>query len=265
MTQTNRSHPAPFELGDDSIAALATAMGAEMGGVDREPVTVTYAAKNAFTGASVGDTITSVRVLNLTTATPTQEGATFWYNETTGLALASAPLAANLNAAGVPGLTDAQLRASPFDVGSPAAVITITPTIVTGAMSAGDVLFDFTELVNAVRDAGGEGQIQSITVQDKGDLEAAALDLYVASAAVSLGTSNAAPSISDANAVTVQHLGQIAAADWKDLGGIRVATLKGVNVMAAASATSLYIAGVTAGTANHGASDIVVIVSILKF
>lgn len=253
------------ELGDDTVTAIATAMGEELGGVDREVVPIEYVVKTAFTGASVGDTLTSMRVLNLTTGTPTQEGDTLWYNETTGLALASAPLAANYQLSGAPGLTDAQLRASAFDVGSPAAVITITPTLVTGGLSAGDVLFDFTELANALRDAGGESQIQSITVQDKGDVEAATLDLWIAGAAVSLGASNAAPSISDADAVTVQHLGQIAATDWKDLGGVRVATLKGVNVMATGAATSLYIAGVTGGTANHGASDIVVIVSLIKF
>lgn len=235
------------------------------GGPDREITGLPFRVKTGFAGGNVGDLLLAIRVFNLTTSSPTPEGATVWLNETQATTLEAAPLAANIEPAGLSGLTSAQLAAMTLEVGGPATVITITPNIVTGAMTAGDVLFDFTELQNAVRDAGGQALIQSITVIDKGDLQAAALDLYLSGAAVALGTSNAAPSITDANAAGVDHLGQIGVADWKDLGGVRVATLKGVGVLGQAAATSLWIGAVTQGTANNANADIVVRVALVMF
>lgn len=79
---------------------------------DREIVLTTYRAKVAFTGASIGDIITATRILDVSGANAVQVGATVWYNETTSAALASVPSSANIEIAGQPSLTDAQLRAS---------------------------------------------------------------------------------------------------------------------------------------------------------
>lgn len=79
-------------------------------GADRELVVTTYRVKTAFTGASVGDTITATQVIDVSAA-PTTVG-TIWRNQTTAADLGSAPLAANLEIVGAQALTDAQLRAA---------------------------------------------------------------------------------------------------------------------------------------------------------
>ena len=80
------------------------------GGADRELVVTTYRCKTAFTGASVGDTITATQIIDVT-GTPTTV-STVWRNQTTAADLGSAPAAADLELVGSQALTDAQLRAS---------------------------------------------------------------------------------------------------------------------------------------------------------
>lgn len=87
------------------------------GGADRELVVSTYRCRTAFTGASVGDTITSTQIIDVS-ATPTTV-STVWRNQTTAADLASAPLIANLELAGAQALTDAQLRATAVPVSGP--------------------------------------------------------------------------------------------------------------------------------------------------
>lgn len=82
------------------------------GAADREIVVNNFRVTTAFTGASVGDVITQMRVLDLTGDDPVQVGATIWFNDTTQLALASAPSAANLEPLGAAGLTNSQLVAA---------------------------------------------------------------------------------------------------------------------------------------------------------
>jgi len=79
-------------------------------GADRELVVSTYRCKAAFTGASVGDTITATQIIDVT-GTPTHV-STIWRNQTTAANLAEAPSAANLELTGSNALTDAQLRAA---------------------------------------------------------------------------------------------------------------------------------------------------------
>lgn len=79
---------------------------------DREFVVTTYRVKTAFTGASVGDTVTATQVLDVS-GTPSTV-TTIWRNQTTAADLASVPSAANLELVGSQALTDAQLRASPI-------------------------------------------------------------------------------------------------------------------------------------------------------
>lgn len=86
-------------------------------GSDRELVIATYLAKNAFTGASVGNTITATQIIDVT-GTPSTV-STVWRNQTTATDLAGAPNAANLELVGSQALTDAQLRASPVPVSGP--------------------------------------------------------------------------------------------------------------------------------------------------
>ena len=80
-------------------------------GSDRELVVSTYRCKTAFTGASVGDTITTTQIIDVTTNTPVSV-STIWRNQTTAADLASVPSAANLELTGSTALTAAQLTAA---------------------------------------------------------------------------------------------------------------------------------------------------------
>ena len=141
--------------------------------------------------------------------------------------------------------------------GSPADIIDVTPTLDTSAYGAGDVLFDTTTIANAVRVAGGRAELVSVTVLDEDDQTAAALDLYFLRSNVSLGTFNAAPAITDANAREIQGYVSIAITDWKDLGGCKVATVRNIGLMLEpTSGRDLFVAGITAGTPTQTASGI---------
>lgn len=74
-------------------------------GSDRELVVTTYSVKTAFTGASVGDTVTCTQVLDVSSASPSTV-ATVWRNQTSGADLASAPAAANLTFIGTDALAN---------------------------------------------------------------------------------------------------------------------------------------------------------------
>lgn len=98
---------------------------------DRETVQTTYLVKTAFSGASVGQTVTSVQIIDVT-GTPTTV-AVLWRNQSTGVDLASAPSAANLEIVGSTALTDAQLRAAPVNVKvSPGTLANLSGTITAG-------------------------------------------------------------------------------------------------------------------------------------
>lgn len=133
----------------------------------------------------------------------------------------------------------------------PAKLITVSFTVETGGYSASDLLADTQEIAEAVDETGRPALLQSVTILDTDDQTAAAYDIYILDRDVSMGTENAAPSISDANAVAI--LGgpiAIAAADWKDLGGAKVAGKENIGkIVKPNSGRSLYAAIVNgAGT-----------------
>jgi len=140
-------------------------------------------------------------------------------------------------------------------------VIDVTLSLDTSAYGAGDVLAD-TQIIatQTVRGPGASAKLVSMTVIDKDDQAAAVMDFYFLDQNVSLGTENDVPSISDANALSILGHVTVAAADWKDLGGCKVATIENINLMLKARSTSeaLYIAATTAGTPTQTASGIVV-------
>lgn len=133
----------------------------------------------------------------------------------------------------------------------------VTLSLDTSAYTSGDVLAETQVVTDALRWADGCGLIQSVVVVDEDD-QGVALDLHFFSANRSLGTENAAPNISDANAR--DHLGvvAVAAGDYKDLGGVRVATVKGIGlaVKAASGTKDIYVGAVTGGTPTHTASGL---------
>jgi hypothetical protein len=107
----------PVQVDANGVVSVSGGGGGGGGSsIDRELVVSTFRAVAAATGYSIGNTITATRVLDVSGPTVSQVGATVWFNETTGLELASAPSVANLELVGTPSLTDAQLRATPVPV-----------------------------------------------------------------------------------------------------------------------------------------------------
>lgn len=107
----------PVQVDANGVVSVSGGGGGGGGSsIDRELVVSTFRAVAAATGYSIGNTITATRVLDVSGPTVSQVGATVWFNETTGLGLASAPSVANLELVGTPSLTDAQLRATPVPV-----------------------------------------------------------------------------------------------------------------------------------------------------
>lgn len=143
-------------LGDDQLIAYGVGGDVAGGGtggsgttIDRELVVTTYACKTAFTGASVGNTITSTQVIDVT-STPTTVG-TIWRNQSTGVDLAEVPSGANLTLVGVSSaLTDAQLRASAVPVTGP-----ITATEMTGVVGVTNAIPDAESALEVATQWGG--------------------------------------------------------------------------------------------------------------
>jgi hypothetical protein len=142
-------------------------------------------------------------------------------------------------------------------VGSPGDVIDVTLSLDTNAYVSGDVLADTQAVATAVRVAAGRAVLQSVTVIDEDD-QGTAFDLVFFSANVSLGTENAAASISDADARNCLGFVSIATTDFIDLGGVRIATKTGIGLVleAAAASTTLYVGAISRGTPTHSASGL---------
>jgi hypothetical protein len=147
-------------------------------------------------------------------------------------------------------------------------VVDVTLSLNTGPYASGEVLADTQVVAGASRVIDFGGIIQSIAVIDKDD-QGAAMDIYIQDANVSMGTENSTPSISDANAASIVPGGIIAVAtsDYKDLGGVKVAAIRGLSIpfKPATGTTSLYISAVNGtGTPTYTASGIVVRLGILQ-
>jgi hypothetical protein len=131
----------------------------------------------------------------------------------------------------------------------------------TSAYASGDLVADMVEITGAADVAGGSVVIDQITLFDKADQTASAYTLVFGSASTSLGTINSAPNISDANALaSALRVVGVALADWVDMGGVKVATLRDVKLPlhCAAGQTSIWVGIVNgAGTPTFTASDVV--------
>lgn len=146
---------------------------------------------------------------------------------------------------------------SAIPVTTPISYITVTLTLDTSPYASGDLLADTQAIAAALRLTNGQAILHSVHAIDEDD-QGVAFDIYILDSNVSMGTENSAPSITDANGRTI--LGPpiaIAAADWKDLGGCRIAGRDGINKVCqgADSTTSLYVAVVNGtGTPTFTAS-----------
>jgi hypothetical protein len=112
---------------------------------------------------------------------------------------------------------------NPFPVGQPLKIIQVTPTLDTSAYASGDLICDVVTITGAALGTGGLCELVSFTIVDQDDQTASAYTVYVTNLSTSWGTFNAAPAPADATALGIQAIIPIAAVDWLDLGGFKVA------------------------------------------
>jgi hypothetical protein len=141
--------------------------------------------------------------------------------------------------------------------GTKSDVIDLTLTTDTNAYSAADVVAATQELAGAVLSLGGTAVVQSITLLDQADQTPAGYLLYFLKTNVAIGTENAAVSISDTNAIQILGVVSIAAADFVDLIGSRLACVKniGLPIKAASDSTSVFVALVSVDATPTLAAD----------
>lgn len=151
------------------------------------------------------------------------------------------------------------------EVSNPVTLLTVTPTMDTVAYASGDNLFMSTTCTNAFRISDGLAILDSVTLIDKDD-QGVAFDLYFWDANVNMGTINTAPGISDADAANCLAIVPIATADWKDLGGVRVANIKNIwaTIKAATGTRNMFMSAINgSGTPTFTASGLVIRLGIL--
>lgn len=125
-------------------------------------------------------------------------------------------------------------------------IIDVDLTVPTINIAAGDLLADTQVVANAAAANDKAVRVESITLIDPDDT-GNAIDLVLLTDNVSLGTENAAPTVSDANALAYCGANvQFPAAGWTDLGGVRVQTVGNLNrlVMPKAGTRDIYIAAI---------------------
>lgn len=138
-------------------------------------------------------------------------------------------------------------------------LVNVTLSTDTAAYANGDLIADTQVITDALREKNGCANLRSFTMIDQAD-QGVALDVYLMSGSGSFGTENAAPSIADADALTICCIIPIASGDWKDIGGSRVVHFGNINkiVQAAPGTRDLYIAVVNgAGTPTYAADSLV--------
>jgi hypothetical protein len=149
---------------------------------------------------------------------------------------------------------------NPLPVGQKIDWIQVTLSLDTSAYASGDLLADAQAITSAALASGGAVELVSLLCVDEDD-QKVAFDIYITSDSTSWGTENSAPTITDAAARSIQAIVPIAAADWKDLGGVAVAQpriAQSIGVICETSGSAnLYVAVVNgSGTPTFSASGV---------
>ncbi len=135
-------------------------------------------------------------------------------------------------------------------------VFDFTPVLDTNILADGDVFFVAKELPNFFPTIDGDMALHSIMVLD-GDDQNIAFDLVFSRATITLGTLNAAVSISDADAANIIGIVEFATTDAVDLINSRLFYRSGIGqvLKASGSTTSVWISGISrGGTPTYTAS-----------
>ncbi len=141
----------------------------------------------------------------------------------------------------------------------------LTLSLDTSAYADGDVLADRQVLSEVVAVNGGAGMIQSVHILDEDD-QGVAMDIVFLDSDVTIGTENAAVSVSDANATKIVGIVEVATGDYVDLVGSQLAYKDDLNIpfKCTAGANDLYVAAITrGGTPTYTASGIKLKIGIL--
>jgi len=152
------------------------------------------------------------------------------------------------------------------EVGGNSTTFDVTLSLDAGNVyAAGEVLAATQALTNIARAAGKGMLLHSLTVVDKDD-QGGAMDLVFLQTNVALGAENAAVAIADNDADEIQGYVAIAAADWKDLGGVRVAVKTGLGILLtpAAASRDLYLAAISQDAKTYTASGVTVHLGVLR-
>lgn len=149
---------------------------------------------------------------------------------------------------------------NPLPVGQKIEWIQVVPVVDTSAYASGDLLFTATAVTSAALGSGGAVELVSVMVLDEDD-QGTAIDLWVTNLSTDWGTLNAAVNISDAIGRGIQAYVPIAAADFIDLGGCKLAqprVAQNIGVICETSGSAnLYVAGVCkSGTPTYTASGL---------
>lgn len=141
----------------------------------------------------------------------------------------------------------------------------VTLSLSTSQYAVGDLMADSQVVDGALRVQDGAGLLISMVVVDKSN-QKAPLTVYLLSGNVSLGTENAAPSLSDADALSILGFVDVAADDYRDLGGVAVAYKQAsIHLVAADGTDDIYVAVVNgSGTPIYAADGLVLRLGILQ-
>ncbi len=157
---------------------------------------------------------------------------------------------------GPDGTVNAIDTATPVPVATQSRIVDVTLTLDTSAYASGDLLANTTEIASALRIANGTGFINSIRLLDT-DAQNQSIDLVFLNANVSLGTLNATPTISDADAVNVLGVVSLLAGNYSSLGSSSVVMgYPGLGVTSATGTTSIYVGAIIRGAGTYTASGI---------
>jgi len=141
-------------------------------------------------------------------------------------------------------------------------IVRFTPVVDTSAYAAGDVLFDSTAVtISSNATAGARGSILTASIIDRDDESSQTVTLYFLRSNVSLGTVNAAPSITDDNAAEI--IGSCTVTTGTDLGGCKYGETSGLVIPFELTGPTIWVAASTGGTPTFtSASDIRVRLSL---
>ena len=159
-------------------------------------------------------------------------------------------------------------------------IIRITPTLDTNAYAQNDVLFNPTEIPNAVRGNAGCSMLMAAYILDQSDTADSDINLFFTEGNTSFGTINDTANISDSNleAIGVCSFAKVDADQAHSGAGVdgvrmhQVFNAAGTGeatqplglLQAAAGSTSVYVSGIltSATTPTYAADDIDIILHI---